>query len=134
MKDGSCAAVIAIRPALCWLSLVLLVGCGGRQQNPAGGALYLRSCASCHGPTGHGDGPAAGALSPRPADLTRSTLSRADLIERIDGRRALAAHGTSAMPVWGEVFDEQLVAEPKAREIVGLRVRALAEHVHSLRE
>jgi hypothetical protein len=31
------------------------------------------------------------------------------------------------------VFDEQIVTEPKAREITRLRVQALAEHVRSLR-
>jgi high-affinity iron transporter len=34
-----------------------------------GSALYVQNCASCHGPTGHGDGPAAAALKPRPADF-----------------------------------------------------------------
>lgn len=35
-----------------------------------GEALYVRYCASCHGDTGAGDGPAAAALTPPPADLT----------------------------------------------------------------
>jgi len=34
-----------------------------------GSALYAQNCASCHGPTGQGDGPAAAALKPRPADF-----------------------------------------------------------------
>jgi putative copper export protein/mono/diheme cytochrome c family protein/peroxiredoxin len=32
--------------------------------------LYSEHCASCHGEGGYGDGPAAAALRPRPADLT----------------------------------------------------------------
>jgi copper resistance protein D len=32
--------------------------------------LYSEHCATCHGPEGYGDGPAAAALRPRPADLT----------------------------------------------------------------
>src|SRR5690349_3491283 len=32
----------------------------------AGRAIYERSCASCHGPRGLGDGPAAAALNPKP--------------------------------------------------------------------
>jgi caa(3)-type oxidase subunit IV len=35
-----------------------------------GKELYATNCASCHGGTGHGDGPAAGALNPRPRDFT----------------------------------------------------------------
>ncbi len=34
-----------------------------------GSELYAQNCASCHGPTGHADGPAAAALKPRPADF-----------------------------------------------------------------
>ena len=34
-----------------------------------GSQLFARNCASCHGPAGHGDGPAAAALKPKPADF-----------------------------------------------------------------
>lgn len=35
-----------------------------------GGAVYREHCADCHGPAGYGDGPRAGTLLRRPADLT----------------------------------------------------------------
>jgi len=35
----------------------------------AGQELYITNCASCHGNTGAGDGPAAAALDPAPANL-----------------------------------------------------------------
>lgn len=35
----------------------------------AGKALYENTCASCHGATGRGDGPAAPGLNPAPANL-----------------------------------------------------------------
>lgn len=35
-----------------------------------GEQVYIAKCASCHGQTGLGDGPAASGLSPRPANLT----------------------------------------------------------------
>jgi high-affinity iron transporter len=38
-----------------------------------GREVYRSTCASCHGATGRGDGPAAAALSPRPADLTNAS-------------------------------------------------------------
>jgi mono/diheme cytochrome c family protein len=35
-----------------------------------GKSLYSVNCASCHGNTGHGDGPAAAALNPKPRNFT----------------------------------------------------------------
>jgi mono/diheme cytochrome c family protein len=119
-------AVLALVP--------LLQGCsGGRDVSPVGAALYAKDCATCHGPGGRGDGPVAETLTPRPADLTRLTADLPELIKQIDGRATVRAHGTSAMPVWGEVFAEGLIDEPKARQIAALRLQALAEHVRSLR-
>jgi mono/diheme cytochrome c family protein len=115
------------------LAVAALLGACERQKNPVGADLYLRYCASCHGPVGRGDGPAAAALQPPPADLTRLDLGVADLARRIDGRDPVRAHGTGAMPVWGEVFAEMLIDESRARQIAALRIQALAEHVRSLR-
>jgi hypothetical protein len=114
---------------------VIALGCvQGREHEPAGAELYHRYCASCHGINGTGDGPAAQWLEPRPASLRQSTLDLAALVERIDGRREVPGHGSSDMPVWGKVFSEMLVAEPKERAITRLRVQAIAEHVRSLRD
>ena len=44
-----------------------------------GAAVYRQNCASCHGATGRGDGPAARELSPRPANL--AWLSRMPMVE-----------------------------------------------------
>jgi mono/diheme cytochrome c family protein len=113
--------------------LVLVAGPGTAAPVPKEGELlYRRCCASCHGPSGRGDGPVAGALSPPPSDLTRSTGDVSELMRVIDGRRTVRAHGTAAMPVWGEVFEESLLAEPHARRTVLLHVRALAEFVLGL--
>jgi mono/diheme cytochrome c family protein len=119
---------------LCVVASLVTGGCAPqREMNPAGGELYARYCASCHGSSGRGDGPAAPALDPRPADLTRSSLDLSELERRIDGRQVVPAHGSSTMPVWGELFTDDLAGESKAREITRLRVQALAEHVRSLR-
>lgn len=42
-----------------------------------GARLFAESCAACHGPTGHGDGPAAAALKPPPADFQSEEVLRA---------------------------------------------------------
>jgi mono/diheme cytochrome c family protein len=78
-----------------------------------GKVLFARSCAACHGRGGHGDGPGARDLDPRPRDLTttyyrfRSTPSGSpprdeDLKRTI--RRGLPG---SAMPAFGETFTEE---------------------------
>jgi mono/diheme cytochrome c family protein len=101
---------------------------------PASGeVLYRRYCASCHGLAGRGDGPAAGALTPPPTDLTRLTSGIPDLMEQIDGRRTIRAHGTASMPVWGEVFEQSLITEQHARRTALLQVQTLAQYVQDLR-
>lgn len=39
-----------------------------------GRALFLRDCEQCHGKAGHGDGPQAMSLQPRPADLASARV------------------------------------------------------------
>jgi len=74
--------------------------------NP-GQDAFLQYCASCHGPDADGNGPMAGELRARPADLTRlserfgSPLRTRQLLDRIDGRDMARAHGNRDMPVWG---------------------------------
>lgn len=76
----------------------------------SGKQMFEAYCASCHGTSGKGDGPAAGALKSAPADLT--TLSKknggkfpADRVTSIlRGQATVTAHGNRDMPVWGPVF------------------------------
>ena len=115
------------------LALVLpLAGCAGRESIPSGEALYRRNCASCHGVSGRGDGPAAPSLTVRPTDLTQIHMSVQDLMQVIDGRTAVQAHGSSEMPVWGEVFEQIHLDGEHAKRIALLEVQALAEHTAQL--
>jgi mono/diheme cytochrome c family protein len=102
--------------------------------------LFVRYCASCHGVNGTGDGPAAAALQPPPADLTRLRERYGEqhplrtVIAAIDGRRPVRAHGGSAMPVWGQIFERELeerkIGWPQATTIQ--RERLIAEYVLTL--
>ena len=98
-----------------------------------GESLYRRLCASCHGVAGHGDGPAGAALCPRPTDLTRLRSGIPELMRQIDGRRKIRAHGTSQMPVWGEVLEAALISEPHRRRTALLKIDAIADYVMRLR-
>jgi len=115
------------------LAVVLASACAGeRAGSESGEVLYRRYCTACHGISGRGDGPAAKTLSPPPTDLTRLRAGIPKLMELIDGRRAVAAHGTASMPVWGEVFEQSLITEPYAQRTALLHVQMLAEYVHDL--
>jgi mono/diheme cytochrome c family protein len=102
--------------------------------------LFVRYCAACHGPGGGGDGPAAAALQPPPADLTRLKERYGEpyplrrIITAIDGRRPVRAHGESAMPVWGQVFEREMeerrVGWPLANTVQ--RERLIAEYLLTL--
>ena len=41
-----------------------------------GKEIFLAQCQTCHGATGHGDGPAATALNPKPRDFTSGTWKK----------------------------------------------------------
>ena len=83
------------------------------------GAPYFQSyCASCHGMSGRGDGPAAASLRTPPADLTRIAARRGgkfpegEIAQFIDGRFTMAAHGTREMPAWGAILEIEHRGQP----------------------
>lgn len=72
----------------------------------AGGEIFQANCATCHGSSGHGDGPAGAALNPPPKDLSVLQLQVSDgyLFWRISE----GSPGT-AMVAWrGILTDEQI--------------------------
>lgn len=85
-----------------------------------GGKLYREQCASCHGPTGRGDGPAGRALKPAPADLVAHGAhhSDGDLAWKIrSGRGAMPGFGTTLTDtqIWDVVnYLRTLAPAPKA--------------------
>src|SRR5712691_9044300 len=99
-----------MKQPLLLLMFYLMVYVPAAAQTPSapvdGVLLYRERCASCHGPSGRGDGEYAGFLNPRPRDLTsgrykfRSTETGGlptdeDLVHSITE----GLHGTS-MPAW----------------------------------
>jgi len=81
-------------------------------ENHPGFEVYRTYCASCHGVFADGKGPVAPALTSPPVDLSRlserygSPLRSGELADVIDGRAMARGHGSSDMPVWGEVLYE----------------------------
>jgi mono/diheme cytochrome c family protein len=75
-----------------------------------GQELYQQNCVSCHGPTGQGDGPAASALEPEPADLGIVQRSQSDgyLAWRIT-EGGLMEPFRSVMPAWKGILNEEKI-------------------------
>jgi mono/diheme cytochrome c family protein len=77
----------------------------------SGEALYQANCANCHGQYAEGSGPIATDLTKTPPDLRHlaaangGVFPRQRVIDIIDGRAIVAAHGDREMPVWGEAFE-----------------------------
>jgi mono/diheme cytochrome c family protein len=87
---------------------------------PDGAQLFRTYCASCHGTTATGGGPAAVAMKVPPPDLTRiaarnSGVFPSERVSQIVLGRGPAAHGERTMPVWGDVFARRISdVDPKA--------------------
>src|SRR5882672_2614717 len=92
-------------------------GADAKPELPLGQRIFLQRCQTCHGPDGHGNGPAAPSMSPRPRDFTSGQFkyvstppgvpaADADLIRTVrDGLQA------SGMPYFGDLLnDEELRA------------------------
>lgn len=140
MKTHWIGSLVAVAAAISAINLAQAQGLEiGKNE-------YLRSCASCHGATGKGDGTVVKALVKRPADLTK--LSEANkgvfpfsrIYDAIDGRIEVLAHGTREMPVWGDVYTREwnaglpaaLASKEIAEAMMRVRVLALIEYISTL--
>jgi mono/diheme cytochrome c family protein len=104
----------------------------------SGRQLYMRFCASCHGPTGNGDGPVGSQLEVMVPNLTGLSrrygdrFNQAQMREIIDGRASVIAHGTRTMPVWGYEFWVDEGADMEAEAAVRTIVDKLIAYIRSL--
>jgi mono/diheme cytochrome c family protein len=102
--------------------------------------LYLRYCGACHGPAGKGDGIAGTVMRPKPADLTQIVKQNNGdfpflrVVDVIDGRNTLRAHGDPNMPVWGEIFEEQADWDAARRIEARGRIMLIADYLRSIQE
>jgi copper transport protein len=80
-----------------------------------GKALYAQNCARCHGDSGHGDGPAAAALNPKPLDLTVHVGLHPDgqLFDWITN-----GIERTAMPAWGKKGTKDYLTDQQRWDIL----------------
>ena len=100
-----------------------------------GQELYSRFCASCHGPAGQGDGPVSKSLRIEVPDLTLiarragGKYPRQRIVQIIDGRHIIGAHGTRTMPVWGEDLSRLEIGNPDAERASSTVIEKLADYL-----
>lgn len=138
-----------VRAALLGTSLLVAVAipvghaaseAGDSVLAPAGAEMFEQYCASCHGMSGEGNGPAAAALNVRPADLTRIAARRggnfpdAEIARFIDGRFDLPAHGSREMPIWGRRFGASIAKGTEPDEVARGRILSLVEYLKTIQK
>jgi high-affinity iron transporter len=78
----------------------------GMDAAAAGALVFKTNCEACHGPEGHGDGPAGAALDPAPKNLVELQIKAGD--DYLYWRISTGKEGT-AMVAWkGVLTDEQI--------------------------
>lgn len=99
-----------------------------------GPAMFSSYCASCHGMSAKGDGPAARALTKAPADLTKLSARNGGQFPTvrvrryIEGADEVAAHGSRDMPMWGALF------KSLSRDMVVQRIETLTKYLEGLQQ
>lgn len=125
------------------MSLFLLATSAHAQDPFLGSQEFTQRCAVCHGDTGAGDGLVGELFAQRPKDLrilakeNGGVFPFAAVYESIDGRRDIAAHGNSEMPIWGEYLmaeslERRGVTETDAQMVVQARIIALVQYIQSI--
>jgi len=78
----------------------------GPEAVAPGASIFKLNCEACHGPEGHGDGPAANSLDPHPVDLVELSTTAAD--DYLFWKISTGSPGTS-MAAWSNILtDEQI--------------------------
>ena len=102
-------SVVIVSFSLMAMAFVSAQG-AGKGDAAKGKEIFDTKCASCHGPSGKGDGPAAATLPTKPRDLSDasyvSTLTDDHIFKTV--KEGGASVGKSPlMPPWGSVLSEE---------------------------
>ena len=101
-----------------------------------GAELFATHCASCHGDDAEGGGPVAAIMTITVPNLRTLSMRNGGTFPTdavaayIDGREPRAAHGSRAMPIWGDVLQADNTADSET--IVRSRIAALVAFIERL--
>lgn len=126
-----------------FLALASVSAPAAAQDVELGKSIYESRCAVCHGAAGKGDGIVGALFQQPPKSLALLAKENGGVFpfervyQSIDGRQRIAGHGETNMPVWGEYFMADALADqridPKAaRDIVAGRISSVVYYVQSL--
>ena len=105
----------------------------GQPERFSGANDFQSFCVSCHGTTGTGDGPFAGSLKKRPADLSALTKKNGGVYPADAVFKSIdKGHESASMPAWTEVFAKS--QNSIGAEAAAERVRALVKYVETLQQ
>ena len=110
------------------------------EEAPQGKQLFVKYCGSCHGPDGKGDGMLASVLKQKPADLTLiaqkngGKFPEQTVMRFIDGTTDVRAHGNPDMPVWGEVFKQQIASSPTQQAEIRATILSIVNYIGSIQQ
>jgi hypothetical protein len=125
------------------VAVILLSACSSTpERTPAqmsGMEMYQQLCSSCHGVSGHGDGPVSSLIKIGVPDLTRiahqegGEFPTEDVRRTIDGRWDRRAHGARDMPVWGwQLYDSSASNDAQERATVDAMIGRLVDYLRSI--
>jgi len=127
-------------PLVALALLFLPVGGHGAEPGNTGKEAYLRYCGACHGESGKGDGVVSQLMRPKPTDLTRlakdnkGVFPTTHVMNAIDGRETIRAHGDPDMPVWGDIFKSEGGKVPGQEFEVRGKVILITDYLRSIQE
>jgi len=78
----------------------------GTESAATGAEVFKNNCEVCHGPQGHGDGPAGASLDPAPKNLPELSMVATD--DYLFWRISTGKGGTS-MVAWKDVLTEEQI-------------------------
>jgi mono/diheme cytochrome c family protein len=139
---------IGIRGVLATLAgagLALALGSSAAQAESQGDIeqgkqLYMKYCATCHGPSATGDGVAAATFKTKPTDLTMlaknngGSFPTMKVLNIVKGDAPIAAHGSREMPVWGEIIGRPLDTGMYKQDDVDLKILSIANYLKSIQK
>lgn len=78
-----------------------------------GKVIYKEYCSQCHGATGHGDGPAASGLEPKPAVHAKMAFDKLPMeyLYNVVNHGGRSVGKSASMPYWGLTIGQQGVAD-----------------------